>query len=106
MIDTSTKQTIPKCSSVGAVHTLRGDESRHVWLDGKRLDPGPSQRIHNHSPDGFNWGYGGSGPAQLALAIVLSLTGRSDGYQDLKWRVIAKLPFGPFEISFDLGEPA
>jgi hypothetical protein len=26
--------------------------------------------LFNHSPDGFNWGYGGSGPAQLALAIL------------------------------------
>ena len=24
----------------------------------------------NHSPDGFQWGYGGSGPAQLAYAIL------------------------------------
>ena len=24
----------------------------------------------NHSPDGFNWGYGGSGPAQLAYALL------------------------------------
>lgn len=26
--------------------------------------------IRNHSPTGFEWGYGGSGPAQLALAIL------------------------------------
>lgn len=26
--------------------------------------------LWNHSPDGFNWGYGGSGPAQTALAIL------------------------------------
>lgn len=26
--------------------------------------------LWNHSPTGFNWGYGGSGPAQLALAIL------------------------------------
>lgn len=33
-----------------------------------------SQRIRNHSPEGFNWGYYGSGPAQLALAILLDAT--------------------------------
>lgn len=27
--------------------------------------------LFNHSPAGFNWGYGGSGPAQLALAILM-----------------------------------
>lgn len=26
----------------------------------------------NHSPDGFEWGYNGSGPAQLAYAILRS----------------------------------
>ena len=25
----------------------------------------------NHSPTGFEWGYSGSGPAQLALALLL-----------------------------------
>lgn len=26
----------------------------------------------NHSPDGFEWGFGGSGPAQLSYAILRS----------------------------------
>lgn len=26
--------------------------------------------VRNHSPTGFSWGYNGSGPAQLALAIL------------------------------------
>ena len=26
--------------------------------------------LFSHSPDGFNWGYAGSGPAQLALAVL------------------------------------
>lgn len=84
-------------------HTLSGDaETREVYLDGKYLDPRPSQKYHNHSPDGFNWGYGGSGPAQLALAIMLKLTGKSDGYQDFKFRFIAGLPQGQdFDVEFD-----
>ncbi|EHL72028.1 hypothetical protein HMPREF1032_03106 [Subdoligranulum sp. 4_3_54A2FAA] len=28
------------------------------------------QRIHYHSPSGIEWGYGGSGPADLALNIL------------------------------------
>jgi hypothetical protein len=84
-------------------HRLTGDyESREVYLDGKWLDPRPSQKCRNHSPDGFNWGYGGSGPAQLALAIMLKLTGKADGYQDFKWSVIAPLPQSDFEIEFEL----
>jgi hypothetical protein len=31
--------------------------------------------LYNHSPDGFEWGYGGSGPAQLALAILADVLG-------------------------------
>lgn len=31
----------------------------------------PSLRLRNHSPTGFEWGYLGSGPSQLALALVL-----------------------------------
>lgn len=69
--------------------------TREVWLDGKKLNPEWSQRIRNHSPDGFNWGYGGSGPAQLALAICLELYGEEKArkiYQDFKFKHIATLP--------------
>lgn len=82
-------------------HKLKGNVNRDVWLDGELLDPKPSQKIINHSPDGFNWGYGGSGPAQLALAIILKLTGKSNGYQNFKWNIIAKIPQEPFEIEFE-----
>jgi len=84
-------------------HTLRGNAgSRRIWLDGMVLDPGRSQAVCNHSPDGFAWGYGGSGPSQLALAVVLQLTGKSEGYQDFKWDVVAKLPMNEsFNIDFD-----
>ena len=37
-----------------------------VTVDGRALDP--RFDLWNHSPTGFEWGYGGSGPAQLALA--------------------------------------
>lgn len=46
-----------------------------VTKDGAILSPAASQKVWNHSPDGFQWGYGGSGPAQLALAICLDVTG-------------------------------
>lgn len=83
-------------------HRLDGDaESKDVFLDGHHLDPRNSQKYHNHSSE-FNWGYGGSGPAQLALAVTLALTGTSAGYQDFKFAVIAYLPQGKdFEITFE-----
>ena len=54
----------------------------------------PRYDLRNHSPDGFQWGYGGSGPAQLALAILAYEFGDSVAkhyYQDFKWRVIARI---------------
>ena len=45
-----------------------------VTVNGKRLW-NECQSICNHSPDGFNWGYAGSGPAQLALAILFDYFG-------------------------------
>ena len=35
----------------------------------------PSLEIADHSPDGFNWGYDGSGSGQLALGILYKVTG-------------------------------
>ncbi len=64
---------------------------------GKALDLQASLRVVNHSPTGFCWGYSGSGPAQLSLAILLDYF---DGdreralslYQDFKFEVISNLP--------------
>lgn len=42
-----------------------------VFIDGILLHPALSQNVINHSPDGFSWGYCGSGSLQLALAILL-----------------------------------
>lgn len=42
-----------------------------VEHNGKPIDLYRSLQVYAHSPTGFNWGYLGSGPAQLALAILL-----------------------------------
>jgi hypothetical protein len=59
----------------------------------RKLDP--RSDIRNHSPDGFQWGYAGSGPAQLALALVADATGDDDltrrTYQRFKFKVVAGL---------------
>lgn len=52
------------------------------------------QDLRNHSPDGFAWGYGGSGPAQLALAILTYEVGEELAlihYQEFKRKFIAKM---------------
>jgi hypothetical protein len=76
-----------------------------VEVDGKVLSPLPSQKLYNHSPDGFMWGYGGSGPAQLALALLLEVTTPEKAqryYQDLKSDFVAQLPQTDFEVEFDI----
>ncbi len=77
----------------------RGHYSRKDWyqvfMDGEPLPLAPSLKIRNHSPTGFSWGYGGSGPAQLALALLLLESTQHEAewrYQDFKREVIAALP--------------
>jgi hypothetical protein len=52
--------------------------------------------LRNHSPDGVEWGYGGSGPTQLALALAADVLGNDDKaqlvYQRLKAKLICGLP--------------
>jgi hypothetical protein len=57
---------------------IKGEPMVHVHRPDKRrylLRPSRSLKFINHSLTGFEWGYGGSGPAQLAGAILLDLTG-------------------------------
>lgn len=69
------------------------------------------QALVDHSPSGFEWGYGGSGPADLALnvmALFYPLAPGDEGvklyrrdrcswqawqlHQEFKWRFIASAP--------------
>lgn len=81
---------------------IRGEWASHrVWLDDRELSPERSQAVVNHSPDGFSWGCGGSGPAQLALALLLELTTKELAllwYQEVTWQIIAKLPQADFTL--------
>ena len=56
----------------------------------------PRLDLANKSPTGFEWGYGGSGPAQLALALCADALGDDEAALDLfqlfKDRVISALP--------------
>ena len=58
----------------------------------KKLRPLP--HVVRHSPDGFEWGYGGSGPADLALSLLTHAVGErlaDKHYQTLKREYIATL---------------
>ncbi len=63
----------------------------------------PRFDLRRHSPSGFAWGYGGSGPAQLALALIADAVDDETAvryYHQLKFRLIARLPGDrPFELT-------
>ena len=65
-----------------------------LFRDSIKIPLGDSLKLRNHSPDGFEYGYHGSGPAQTALAILLDLCGEKKAlsyYQKFKREVIANL---------------
>jgi hypothetical protein len=56
----------------------------------------PRRDLRNHSPEGFEWGFAGSGSAQLSLALLAHALGDDEmalrNYPDFKFRVVARLP--------------
>ncbi len=50
-----------------------------VWINDDRQLP----HVVHHSPTGFEWGYGGSGPADLALSILTLVIGAEPETVDL-----------------------
>ena len=80
-------------------HGIRRGDGIHLYKSNDEyqieISPDRSQKVYNHSPDGFEWGYGGSGPSQLALAIMLEVTDDEQKalslYHDFKFDVIAGL---------------
>ncbi len=80
-------------------------ETREVFLNGELLNPTESLKVRNQSPTGFNWGYRGDGPAQLALGILLKFADEETAleyYQDFKEEIIVGLPQEDFEIELDV----
>lgn len=83
------------------------DGCQVVVLDSSKHDGGyllnPRYDMRNHSPDGFNFGYAGSGPAQLSLALLADALGDDDRAQDMyqtfKFKVIGRLTGDKFEMT-------
>ena len=105
-----------------AFHGIRDAQDRcHLYLRAgetlTKISPDRSLEVYNHSPDGFEWGYGGSGPSQLSLAILLEALsddfeqGDAPGetpdsvalhlYQDFKWQVVSGLPESQWTLPMD-----
>src|SRR3990167_5070677 len=93
----------PKCTCICGGRNHGGGNGREemettdktLIVDGNIIPLARSLQIRSHSPTGFNWGYGGSGPSQTALAILLECTSREEAlpfYQAYKRDVIAGIP--------------
>lgn len=72
-----------------------------VWvkapLGGNNKAPLPPRHdLWDHSPNGYEWGYQGSGPAQLALAILANVLSDEQeavrDHQEFKRLVVAAFP--------------
>ena len=79
-----------------------------VTVNDRPLDP--RLDLWEHSPTGFEWGYGGSGPAQLALALLADHLGDDELamalHQDFKLAVVAKLSQPTWLLTSDQIEEA
>ena len=123
------KRTNPRITTAGGRGTTDESISRHPRCtrqmpplfesrrDPKKISSDRSLEVYNHSPDGFEWGYGGSGPSQLSLAILLEALsddfeqGDAPGetpdsvalhlYQDFKWQVVSGLPESQWTLPMD-----
>jgi hypothetical protein len=67
-----------------------------VHEEGKESRPLALRHDLRHHSQEFNWSYGGSGPAQLALALAADVLGdderAEDVYQRLKFVLVGGLP--------------
>jgi hypothetical protein len=82
-------------------HGHREGYATVVSVNGIPLNP--RLDLWNHSPSGFEWGYAGSGPAQLALALLADCLGDDEEaigrHQEFKAAVVAGLPYGGWVLT-------
>ena len=94
---------MPGEESTSVLDLIQGEwETREIYLAGGRLNPSESLAVARHSAHGFGWGDCGSGAAQLALALLLRATDRTNAvahFQAFKWEVIARLPQADFTLA-------
>ncbi len=89
-------QTLPE----GPIRLQGNYAESTLRINGKKLSLSKSLKLVDKSPTGFAWGYGGSGPAQTALAILLEFLPKETAleyYQAFKYHYVATLPMADFD---------
>ena len=75
---------------------ITGDaEDVVLWRTAEGVARASVPHAARHSPTGIEWGYGGSGPADLALSVLLALADERAAdalYQRFKDEVVARVP--------------
>lgn len=73
----------------------RGDVTVLVYYPGTD-EAAPLEHYELHSPGGFEWGYSGSGPSDLAIALLIDHLGLHGAARaSLKW---LRFPVGPHDL--------
>jgi len=76
-------------------------EKQVVWLDGNKSHPLETYYPEcGHSPDGFEWGYYGSGPSQLAYAMLKKWLIENKGYSDEDASLLSFNNYQNFKFDF------
>ena len=88
-----TNHFLPLADTVKDIHGIRNEAGAMVDIP---------QRFVVHSPTGFEWGYGGSGPSDLALNILGLFVPPYEAWRlhhDYKFAVIGGLPHDRWTIT-------
>ncbi len=95
------KDDLPNGDIEGVIVTKQIKETGRSFVN-MNLDIEPSRKVYNHSLD-FEWGFSGSGAAQLALALLMDATGDNTLatalYQLFKSEIVASWQEDLWEIS-------
>ena len=92
--ETGTHDDVQTTTGDGRTYDGRRRSNARNLVTGPDGDLDTRTDLVNHSPTGLEWGYGGSGPAQLALALLADCYADAvalDHYQRFKDDVIAGL---------------
>lgn len=90
---------------MNTIKCIRTEDEVIAFVDGEELDFQKSLKYVNHSPTGFEFGYYGSGPAQLSFAILSKVVGPDIAkkyYMDFKDEVVAKFKNDIVEKEIDI----
>ena len=94
-------EDLEKVNPAKVYTAIRGEDENTITVSDEK-GTRPLRHIVYHSPTGMEWGYGGSGPSDLARSILADFAGIKVAdmfYQEFKWDFIAKQPEKGFQIT-------